>query len=359
MKEAIRVALVGVGNCASSLVQGVNYYSEDRPGLISRKIGGYRPSDITFSAGFDVSNRKVGLRLDEAIFAEPNNTIRFAKVPVGDAVVHGVPAFDGIGSRYREKVSISPNVLDEAGVEQVLRATHTQIVVNYLPVGSKAATEWWAERALGAGCGFINCIPERIASIENFRDRFKSLSLPLIGDDVKSQVGATIVHRRLLQLMQEKGIVVDRTYQLNFGGNMDFYNMLNDERLGTKRWSKTNAVRSLAPSMDDESIHIGPSDFVSWLEDRKWCYVRIEGRGFGGAPLNLELKLEVWDSPNSAGVVTDVIRWCRVALDRGEGGAIGPVCAVYMKAPPWQSPEGVAEKNLEGWAASIETDCGE
>jgi myo-inositol-1-phosphate synthase len=351
MNSEIRVAIVGVGNCAAALVQGISYYETERPGLISWDIGGYRPSNITFTAGFDVSLDKIGLRLDQAIFAGQNNTVRFAQVPQGEALVYAGPVLDGLGSRYAEKVAFGETCLSAEEVVARLKDTRTQIVINYLPVGSKLATQWWADRALEAGCGFINCIPELVANSIEIASRFRAAELPLIGDDVKSQVGATIVHRTLVGLMRSKGIKVDRTYQLNFGGNMDFYNMLNTERLGTKRTSKTNAVRAEIGDIPARDIHIGPSDFVAWLEDRKWCHIRIEGTGFGGTPINLELKLEVWDSPNSAGVVMDLVRWCRVALDRKIGGVIDPVCSVYMKYPPIQCSEAHADADLARWAS--------
>lgn len=352
MKSEIRVAIVGVGNCASALVQGVSYYETEHPGLITWDIHGYRPADITFTAGFDVSLEKIGLRLDQAIFAGQNNTVKFAHVPQGAALVYAGPILDGVGSRYAEKVTLGETALSAADVVARLKDTGTQIVINYLPVGSKLASQWWAERALEAGCGFINCIPELVANNREIADRFRAAGLPLIGDDVKSQVGATIVHRTLVALMRSKGIKIDRTYQLNFGGNMDFYNMLNTERLGTKRASKTNAVRAEIGDIPARDIHIGPSDFVAWLEDRKWCHIRIEGTAFGGTPINLELKLEVWDSPNSAGVVTDLVRWCRVALDRKIGGPIDQVCSVYMKSPPQQRTEAEADADLALWASA-------
>ena len=356
MSSEIRVAIVGIGNCASALVQGVSYYGTERPGLISWDIHDYRPADIIFTAGFDVSLEKVGRRLDQAIFAGTNNTMRFAPVPPGSALVHAGPALDGVGSRYAERIKLGGTALSAADVSARLKDTGTQIVVNFLPVGSKIASQWWAERALEAGCGFINCIPELVANDGRMVDRFRAAGLPLIGDDIKSQVGATIVHRALVKLMRSKGISIDRTYQLNFGGNMDFYNMLNAERLGTKRASKTNAVRAEIGDILARDVHIGPSDFVAWLEDRKWCHIRIEGTAFGGAPINLELKLEVWDSPNSAGVALDLIRWCRVALDQKIGGPLDQVCSVYMKFPPRQRSETDADADLALWSSSLRSD---
>ena len=351
MKEPIRVAVIGVGNCASALIQGVSYYATERPGIITWDIQGYHPADIAFTAGFDVNSEKVGLKLHEAIFVSSNNTIKFSQVPEGEALVHPAPPLDGLGSKYLEKIAPTTQNTTAEKVVEILRQTRTQIIVNYLPVGSKTASEWWSERALEAGCGFINCIPEIIANNPTIAARFRAAGLPLIGDDVKSQVGATIVHRTLVKLMRQHGLTVDRTYQLNFGGNMDFYNMLNAERLVTKRVSKTNAVRAEIGDIPARDIHIGPSDYVAWLEDRKWCHIRIEGTAFGGTPINLELKLEVWDSPNSAGVVTDLVRWCRVAQDRTIGGPIDPVCSVYMKFPPQQLTESEADSGLTRWAA--------
>jgi myo-inositol-1-phosphate synthase len=348
MPEKVRVAVVGVGNCACSLVQGTVYYKDDRPGLIRRNVGPYGPDDIQFSVAFDVDRDKVGKRLDEAIFAGQNNTLRFTDVPKLEARVLPAPVLDGVGRHYSEKISTVDG--DPADVPKVLRDSHTDVVVNYLPVGSKEATQWWAARSLEAGCAFVNCIPEFIACDEGWQKRFGQANLPLIGDDVKSQFGATIVHRVLARLMASRGIKLERTYQLNFGGNMDFCSMLDSERLTTKRASKRNSVEAEIPhAIGPRNIHISPSDYVEWLDDRKWCYIRIEGTAFGGAPLNLELKLEVWDSPNSAGVVIDSVRFAKLAKDHGRGGVLSPVCSVYMKSPPVQICDEEAVDNLEQW----------
>src|SRR5437868_4174849 len=310
--DKIRVGLVGVGNCASSFVQGLSYYSnghanEPVPGLMSVDIGGYRVSDVEISAAFDVNASKVGRDVSEAIYAPPNNTFRFADArPTGIEVRRG-PTLDGIGQYLREDIQESDAV--EVDVAQVLVDSHTDVLVSYLPVGSQQASEWYAERALEARCAFVNCIPVFIASQPSWRRRFQEAGMPLIGDDIKSQVGATIVHRVLANLFRERGVHLDRTYQLNFGGNSDFQNMLERERLLTKKRSKTDSVTSqLDDKLSDAEAHVGPSDFVPWLSDRKWCYIRLEGTTFGNVPLNVELKLEVWDSPNSAGVVVDAIR---------------------------------------------------
>lgn len=350
----IRVALIGVGNCASSLIQGTFYYRSRRAGLISWKIGPYEPSSIEFSAAFDVDRDKVGKPLDQAIFLGQNNTLKFSDVPaIGVEVLPG-PVLDGVGERYGEKVS---TIGSDAPVDvvKVLRESHTDILVNYLPVGSSEATRWWANKALDAGCAFVNCIPEFIASQPDWQERFRAAGLPLVGDDVKSQLGATIVHRTLAHLFAARGITIEKTYQLNFGGNMDFYNMLESNRLTSKRRSKSSSVEAEIPGgLSPGNIHIGPSDYVQWLGDRKWCYIRIEGTAFGGAPLNLELKLEVWDSPNSAGVVIDVIRCAKVALDHHVGGPLIPVGAVYMKSPPKQHPEEEAGRLLASWLDSLD-----
>jgi myo-inositol-1-phosphate synthase len=338
--RSLRVGLVGVGNCASSLVQGITHYrdapeNEPAPGLPNPDLGGYRVADIAFSAAFDVSAAKVGRDLAEAILAPPNNPHRFAAPPALGVPVRRGPTLDGLGRTLSGEVEESgaPPV-DVAGA---LRETGTEILVSYLPVGSQRATEFYAEQALAAGCAFVNCIPVFIASDPAWRRRFQARGLPLIGDDIKSQVGATIVHRALANLFRERGVRLDRTYQLNFGGNTDFQNMLDRERLESKKVSKTRAVTSqmdVVPAAGD--VHVGPSDFVPWLTDRKWAYVRMEGTGFGGTPLNIELKLEVWDSPNSAGIVIDAVRCAKLALDRGVGGALAGPCSYYMKSPPEQ-----------------------
>ncbi|MFL6689103.1 MAG: inositol-3-phosphate synthase [Alphaproteobacteria bacterium] len=337
---SVRVGIAGVGNCASSFVQGITYYSdalENEPaaGLMHTELGGYRPSDIAISAAFDINAAKVGRDVGEAIFAEPNNTARFAKVAKTGVVVHRGPTLDGLGKYLRDEIDESD--APEADVTQVLRDTRTDVLVSYLPVGSQCATEFYAERALEAGCAFVNCIPVFIASNDKWRSRFAERGLPLVGDDIKSQVGATIVHRVLTNLFRERGIRVDRTYQLNFGGNSDFLNMLERERLQSKKISKTRAVNSqLDIPLSSENIHIGPSDHIPWLADRKNAYIRLEGTAFGGVPLSLELKLEVWDSPNSAGVVIDAVRCAKLALDRHIGGALIGPSSYFMKSPPQQ-----------------------
>ncbi|MBO9310634.1 MAG: inositol-3-phosphate synthase [Chloroflexus sp.] len=340
MSKKIRVAIIGVGNCASSLVQGVHYYrnardGDDIPGLMHVNLGGYHVGDIEFSAAFDIADTKVDRDLAEAIFAEPNNTYRFADVPkLGVPVSRGM-THDGIG-KYLSTV-IRKSKRDTDDIVRILRETHTDVVVNFLPVGSEMATKWYVEQVLDAGCAFINCIPVFIASQEYWRRRFEEKGLPIIGDDIKSQVGATITHRVLTTLFKERGVRLDRTYQLNFGGNTDFLNMLERERLESKKISKTKAVTSqLGYELPAENVHVGPSDYVPWLGDRKWCYIRMEGTTFGDVPINLELKLEVWDSPNSAGVVIDAIRCAKLALDRGIGGALYGPSSYFMKTPPRQ-----------------------
>ncbi|HEX5226081.1 MAG TPA: inositol-3-phosphate synthase [Bryobacteraceae bacterium] len=337
---SVRVGIAGVGNCASSFVQGIAYYSnaldnEPVAGLMHSDVGGYRPSDIRVSAAFDINAAKVGCDVADAIFAHPNNTARFAKVPKTGVAVQRGPTLDGLGKFLRDEIEESD--APEADVTQVLRDSRTDVLVSYLPVGSQCATEFYAERALEAGCAFVNCIPVFIASNEEWRSRFAERGLPLVGDDIKSQVGATIVHRVLTNLFRERGIRVDRTYQLNFGGNSDFLNMLERERLQSKKISKTRAVNSqLDIPLASENIHIGPSDHIPWLTDRKNAYIRLEGTAFGGVPLSLELKLEVWDSPNSAGVVIDAVRCAKLALDRHIGGALIGPSSYFMKSPPRQ-----------------------
>jgi myo-inositol-1-phosphate synthase len=339
-ERSIRVGIVGVGNCASSLIQGLTYYrgnSSNAPmaGLMSPNIGGYGVGDVRISSAFDVSAAKVGRDVADAIFVPPNNTYRFATVaPTGTLVQRG-PTLDGLGFYLRKEIVESDE--PQANVREVLRESGTQIVVSYLPVGSTRATEFYAEEALAAGCAFVNCIPVFIASDPRWRRRFEERKLPIIGDDIKSQVGATIVHRLLANLFRERGIHLDRTYQLNFGGNADFHNMLERERLESKKISKTQSVTSqLDVPIAPENIHVGPSDYVAWLSDRKWAYIRLEGTAFGGVPLNVELKLEVWDSPNSAGVVVDAVRCAKLALDRGIGGALNGPSSYFMKSPPQQ-----------------------
>jgi myo-inositol-1-phosphate synthase len=347
----IRVALVGVGNCASSLVQGLTYYrnakgNEPVPGLMHVELGGYPIDSIEISAAFDVAASKVGQDVADAIYAVPNNTHRFADVAHIDVPVHRGKTLDGIGKYLREEVEESDEPV--ADVARILSETGTDVLVSYLPVGSEEATKWYAEQALAAGCAFINCIPVFIASKAEWQQRFAQHNLPLIGDDIKSQVGATIVHRLLVNLFRERGVRIDRTYQLNFGGNTDFLNMLERERLESKKLSKTQSVTSqldvpLAPG----DIHVGPSDHVPWLTDRKWAYIRLEGTTFGGVPLNAELKLEVWDSPNSAGVVIDAIRCAKLALDRGIGGPLTGPSSYFMKSPPQQFTDHEARRRTQ------------
>lgn len=349
----LRVAIIGAGNCASSLVQGVSFYREadDRtavPGLMHVRLGPYHVSDIEFSAAFDVSAEKVGRDLSEAIFAPHNNTIRFTEVPYLHVPVARGPTLDGLGKYLRAIIAESD--APPVDVARVLRETRTEVVVSYLPVGSEEATCWYAEQVLAAGCAFVNCIPVFIASRKQWRRRFEERNLPLIGDDIKSQVGATIVHRVLANLFRDRGVRLDRTYQLNFGGNTDFRNMLERERLESKKISKTQAVVSqLERPLAMEEAHVGPSDYVPWLSDRKWCYIRLEGTTFGNVPLNCELKLEVWDSPNSAGVVIDAVRCAKLALDRGIGGALYGPSSYFMKSPPLQCTDAEARLKTEAF----------
>lgn len=344
--ETVNVGIVGAGNCASSFVQGLHYYRDveddaDIPGLMHARVGPYHVGDIRITSAFDITVPKVGKDLSAALLATPNNTRVFAQMPALGVEVARGRTLDGIGM-YLEDDLIESNA-PEADVVKVLRDSGTQILVSYLPVGSQRATEWYALRALEAGCAFVNCIPVFIASDADWRRRFEVARLPLVGDDIKSQVGATIVHRALANLFRERGVRLDHTYQLNFGGNADFKNMLERERLVSKKLSKTRAVASqidVAPA----SIHIGPSDHVEWLSDRKWAYIRMEGTAFGGSPLNIELKLEVWDSPNSAGVVIDAVRCARLALDRGVGGALTGPSSYFMKSPPQQFTDHIARQ---------------
>jgi myo-inositol-1-phosphate synthase len=336
----IRIGIVGVGNCASSLVQGLTYYKEAKsnepvPGLMNASIAGYHVGDIEVSAAFDVNAGKVGKDVAEALWESPNNTHRFADVaPTGVKVQRG-RTLDGIGQYLREDIEISDE--EEADVTSVLSQSGTDVLVSYLPVGSQKATEWYAERALEAGCGFVNCIPVFIASDPKWRSRFEDAGLPLLGDDIKSQVGATIVHRVLANLFRDRGVRLDHTYQLNVGGNADFKNMLERERLKSKKISKTQAVTSqFDVPLEPDNIHVGPSDHVPWLTDRKLAYIRLEGTAFGGVPLSAELKLDVWDSPNSAGVVIDAVRCAKLAMDRGLGGALIGPSSYFMKSPPQQ-----------------------
>jgi myo-inositol-1-phosphate synthase len=344
----VRVGIVGVGNCASSFVQGLSYYKDAKgnepvPGLMNVDIGGYHISDVQVSAAFDVNASKVGRDVSEAIFATPNNTQRFSAVPESGIIVHRGKTLDGLGKYLREEIEEADQ--DEANVTEILRQSKTDVLVSYLPVGSQKATEWYAERALEAGCAFVNCIPVFIASNPEWRKRFEERGLPIIGDDIKSQVGATIVHRVLANLFRERGVRLDRTYQLNFGGNTDFQNMLERERLESKKISKTQAVSSqLDIPLPAGDIHVGPSDHVPWLTDRKWAYIRLEGTTFGGVPLNMEVKLEVWDSPNSAGIVIDAVRCAKLAMDRKIGGALTGPSSYFMKSPPQQFTDNEARE---------------
>ena len=353
----VRVAIVGVGNCASSLVQGVEFYrsaNEDEfiPGLMHASLGGLHISDIEFSAAFDVNATKVGKDLGEAIFAEPNNTVKFSDVPRLGVEVQRGPTLDGLGHYLSQVVDASGDL--PVDVAAILKATRTDVVVNYLPVGSEQATRWYVEQALQAGCGFVNCIPVFIASDPLWAGRFEQYGLPIVGDDIKSQVGATIVHRVLANLFKERGVKMLRTYQLNFGGNADFYNMLERSRLESKKISKTNAVTSqLDYDLGEKNVHVGPSDHVPWLEDRKWCHIKIEGQTFGNVPLELDLKLEVWDSPNSAGVVIDAVRCCKLAMEQGLKGPLTGPSAYFMKSPPRQFTDNQAREMVEEFIQAL------
>lgn len=351
--KKVRVAIVGVGNCASSLVQGVHYYREAQaddfvPGLMHVNLGGYHISDIEFSAAFDIDVNKVGKDISEAIYAEPNNTYRFADVPKLGAKVYRGMTHDGLGKYLSQVITKAPKQTSD--IVKILNDTGTDVLVNYLPVGSETATKWYVEQVLQAKVGFVNCIPVFIAREQYWQNRFKDANLPMIGDDIKSQVGATIVHRMLARLFRERGVKLERTMQLNVGGNTDFYNMLERERLESKKISKTNAVTSqLDYELGGDNVHIGPSDYVAWLSDRKWAYIRLEGRTFGDVPLNMELKLEVWDSPNSAGVVIDAVRMVKLGLDRGLSGTLEGPSAYLMKSPPVQHHDDLAREMTEAF----------
>jgi myo-inositol-1-phosphate synthase len=336
----VRVGIVGTGNCASSFVQGLSHYRDVRsnepvPGLMNATVGNYHVSDIEIASAFDISAAKVGRDVADAIWAAPNNTFRFAQPAAFGVPVRRGPTLDGLGHYLRDDIPESDD--EPVDVAEVLAQTRTDVLVSYLPVGSQKATEWYAQRAIEAGCGFVNCIPVFIASDPSWSRRFEQARVPIVGDDIKSQVGATIVHRMLANLFRERGISLERTYQLNFGGNSDFKNMLERERLTSKKISKTNAVTSqLDVPLAPENIHVGPSDYVPWLTDRKCAYIRLEGTAFGGVPLSAEIKLEVWDSPNSAGVVIDAVRCAKLAMDRGIGGALVGPSSYFMKSPPQQ-----------------------
>jgi myo-inositol-1-phosphate synthase len=351
----INVGIIGVGNCASSLVQGVHYYKDAKerefvPGLMHVNLGGYHISDINFVAAFDIDKNKVGKDLAQAIYTKPNNTFKFCDVPKAGVRVERGMTHDGLGKYLSEIITKAPG--PTANIVDILRKTETDVVINYLPVGSEEATKWYVEQVLSAGCGFINCMPVFIGREKYWQGRFAEHGLPVIGDDIKSQVGATITHRILTKLFRDRGVRLERTYQLNFGGNTDFLNMLERERLESKKISKTNAVTSqLDYDIGSDNIHVGPSDYVPWLDDRKFCYLKMEGRTFGDVPLDLELKLEVWDSPNSAGVVIDAIRCCKLALDRGLSGTIVGPSSYFMKSPPIQFSDEEAHIRTEEFIA--------
>ncbi len=352
----INVAIIGVGNCASSLIQGVYYYKKAKetefvPGLMHINLGGYHISDINFVAAIDIDKNKVGKDLAQAVFTYPNNTFKFCEVPATGVKIQRGMVHDGLGKYLSQIIQKAPG--STADIVKILKETKTDVVINYLPVGSEEATKWYIEQVLAAGCGLVNCIPVFVARENYWQERFAEKGLPVIGDDIKSQVGATIVHRVLTRLFGDRGVRLERTYQLNFGGNTDFYNMLERERLESKKISKTNAVTSqLDYELEADNIHVGPSDYVPWLNDRKFCHIRMEGRTFGDVPLNLELKLEVWDSPNSAGVVIDALRCCKLGLDRGLKGALVAPCAYFMKSPPIQYTDDEARRMVEEFIVS-------
>ena len=349
--NSVRVGIVGAGNCASSLVQGIEYYKDVKegdevPGLMHPVLGGYGVSDIEFVSAIDVDEEKVGWDLSQAIFRGQNNTHKFSEVPKLKVEVQRGPTLDGIGKYLSDVIQESKK--DVIDVAQYLKDTDTEVLVSYLPVGSEEATFFYAEAALEAGCAFVNCIPVFVAGREEWAKKFEEKGLPIVGDDIKSQVGATILHRNLVRLFEDRGVRIDKTYQLNFGGNTDFLNMLERERLESKKISKTQAVTSqIEAELPDSDVHVGPSDHVPWLNDRKWCHIRIEGTTFGDVPLMAEVKLEVWDSPNSAGVVIDAVRCARLALDRGIGGPIYEASAYFMKSPPRQMLDVEARERLE------------
>ena len=351
--KKVRVAIIGVGNCASSLVQGVTFYKDaadtDRvPGLMHVNLGGYHVRDIEFSAAIDITEPKVGKDLSEAIYAFPNNTYKFCDVPFLDVPVARGMTHDGLGKYLSQYLKKAPG--HTADIVKILKETKTDVVINYLPVGSEMATKWYVEQILDAGCGMVNAIPVFIASQEYWGERFRQRGLPVIGDDIKSQVGATILHRVLTSLFVDRGVRLDHTYQLNFGGNTDFMNMLERERLESKKISKTGAVTSMLPyKLNADDIHVGPSDYVPWLLDRKFCYIKMEGTTFGNVPLNLEAKLEVWDSPNSAGVVIDAVRCVKLAMDRGLSGPLIAPSSYFMKTPPKQFKDDICREMTEAY----------
>ena len=354
---SVRVAIVGVGNCATSLVQGVEYYKDADPeatvpGLMHVKFGDYHVSDVEFVAAFDVDAKKVGFDLSEAIGASENNTIRICDVPPTGVTVQRGPTHDGLGKYYRETIEESEE--EPVDVVAALKEARVDVLVSYLPVGSEDADKYYAQCAIDAGVGFVNALPVFIASDPEWAAKFEAAGVPIVGDDIKSQVGATITHRVMAKLFEDRGVALDRTYQLNVGGNMDFKNMLERERLQSKKVSKTQSVTSnltgsLAGKVDDKNVHIGPSDYVAWLDDRKWAYVRLEGRAFGDVPLNLEYKLEVWDSPNSAGIIIDALRACKIAMDRGIGGPILSASTYLMKSPPVQMADDLGRQQVEAF----------
>ncbi|HYU59365.1 MAG TPA: inositol-3-phosphate synthase [Solirubrobacterales bacterium] len=353
--EKVRVAIVGVGNCANSFIQGVHYYrdanpAEQVPGLMHVDLGGYHVRDIEFTAAFDIDSEKVGKDLSEAIWANQNDTIKFADVPHMGIPVHRGMTHDGLGKYLKEKITKAPGETDD--IVGILNETKTDVLVCYLPVGSEQAVKWYVEQALKAGVGFVNCLPVFIAREDYWNKRFKEAGLPIIGDDIKSQVGATIVHRQLARLFEERGVRLERTSQLNVGGNMDFYNMLERERLASKKESKTNAVTSImGHDLPEGDVYIGPSDYVAWLTDRKWAHIRLEGRSFGDVPLTIEMKLEVWDSPNSAGIVIDAVRIIKLALDNGLSGQLDGPSSYLMKSPHNQRPDNEARELTEEFIA--------
>jgi len=351
--DKVKVAIIGVGNCASALVQGVQFYKDAKeedfiPGLMHVNLGGYHVRDIEFVAAFDIDKNKVGKDLSEAIFTSPNNTYTFAEVPHMGVPVHRGMTHDGLGKYLSEIIEKAPGPTDD--IIGILKESKADVVVNYLPVGSEEATKWYVEQVLDAGCGFINCIPVFIASGGYWPERFEQRGIPIIGDDIKSQVGATIVHRVLTRLFRDRGVRLERTSQLNVGGNTDFLNMLERSRLQSKKISKTNAVTSqLDYDMGARNVYVGPSDYVPWLDDRKWCHIRMEGTTFGNVPLNLELKLEVWDSPNSAGVVIDAVRCCKLAMNHGLKGSLMEPSSYFMKTPPVQYTDSEAREMVEAF----------
>lgn len=351
--KKVRVAIIGVGNCASSLVQGVHYYQDAAvdafvPGVMHSILGGYHIGDIEFSAAIDIDVEKVGKDLSEAIWSGQNNTIKFTDVPKLDVPVQRGMTHDGLGTYLAQKITKAPG--STVNITQLLKDTKTDVVINYLPVGSEQATKWYVEQILNAGCALVNAIPVFIAREKYWQGRFEERGLPVIGDDIKSQVGATIVHRVLTNLFTARGVKLERTSQLNVGGNMDFYNMLDRTRLESKKISKTNSVTSQLPyEFDSNNVYIGPSDYVPWLTDRKWAHIRLEGRTFGDVPLNIELKLEVWDSPNSAGVIIDAVRCAKIALDRGISGAVEAPSSYFFKSPPIQPDDETARQMVEAF----------